>query len=340
MAAAPLLETPDNPAPPGGEAVWFEGADGARLRAALFTPKGAARGTVVLSGGRTEVIEKYFETIGELLERGFAVLTHDWRGQGLSHRSLDDPLKGHAVGYEEFLLDYERLLAQFPGRLPKPWVAMGHSMGGCLTLLALAKGQAARFDSAILSAPMLGLKTGPAPRFLIKLLLARRVRGKRLGDYIGRPTDPLADDFADNKVTHDARRFARNCAVLKAHPQLALGAPTWGWLDFAFRAIETLQQRETVAGVAIPVVICQAMGDEIVKNRGQDRVLALLPNGKAVRIAAAKHEILQETDDVRARFWAAFDALAAELTPAETAAKALGEKLTKAAKPKKAPAKP
>src|SRR5690606_3571116 len=132
---APLLESPDNPVPPGGAAEWFHGADGARLRAALFTPKGTPRGTVVLSGGRTEVIEKYYETIGELLDRGFAVLTHDWRGQGLSHRLLPEPLKGHAEGFEDFVTDFDRLLAAFEGRAPKPWLAVAHSMGGCLTLL-------------------------------------------------------------------------------------------------------------------------------------------------------------------------------------------------------------
>ena len=39
------------------------------------------RGTVVLSPGRTEPIEKYYEVIGNFLARGWCVLTHDWRGQ-------------------------------------------------------------------------------------------------------------------------------------------------------------------------------------------------------------------------------------------------------------------
>src|SRR4051794_4856748 len=102
--AAPLVETSASPAPPGGEASWFKGAGGARLRAALFRPKaGRPRGSVILSGGRTEPIEKYYETIGDFVDRGFVVLAHDWRGQGLSKRDLADPLKGHANGYKFFL---------------------------------------------------------------------------------------------------------------------------------------------------------------------------------------------------------------------------------------------
>ncbi|HEV7384534.1 MAG TPA: alpha/beta hydrolase, partial [Phenylobacterium sp.] len=67
---APLIETAEAKAPPGGEAAWYAGAGGAKLRAALWTPAGRARGTIVLSGGRTESIEKYYEFIGECLDRG------------------------------------------------------------------------------------------------------------------------------------------------------------------------------------------------------------------------------------------------------------------------------
>jgi lysophospholipase len=96
---------------------------------------------VVVSPGRSEPIEKYFEVVQDLLDRGFVVLVHDWRGQGLSHRALPDRLKGHAAGFKEFLGDYQALLAAFETRLPKPWIALGHSMGGCLTMLALATGE-------------------------------------------------------------------------------------------------------------------------------------------------------------------------------------------------------
>ena len=53
------------------------------------TPPERPRGTVVLLTGRGEFIEKYAtEVVGELLERGFAVVALDWRGQGLSDRPL------------------------------------------------------------------------------------------------------------------------------------------------------------------------------------------------------------------------------------------------------------
>src|SRR3954454_10989135 len=67
-----------------GRADFFLARSGHRLRAARFAPPSTPRGSVILSTGRSEPIEKYGEVIGELLARGFVVLAHDWAGQGLS----------------------------------------------------------------------------------------------------------------------------------------------------------------------------------------------------------------------------------------------------------------
>jgi len=310
---APLVAVASAPIPPGGEAEWYAGAGGVRLRAALFAPKGEPRGSVVLSPGRTEVIEKYFEVVAELTGRGFVVLVHDWRGQGLSHRELPDRLRGHARGYKPFLRDYAALLAAFEARLPKPWIAVGHSMGGCLTLLALAKGQAPRFAGAVLSAPMFGVRTGnTAPPVAKAMALFQRLTG-RGGRYVrDDPGKPFDRTFEGNVLTHDPARFSRQYDQIEACRDLALGAPTWGWLDFAFRATDELARPGALASVTIPVTVCSAGEDALVDNVAQQAVTEALPNGRFVVVRGAAHEILMETDDLRAQFWTEFDALAAK----------------------------
>src|SRR5690606_2077733 len=246
------------PIPSGAAPEWVEGAGGARLRAALFRPEGPARGSVVLSGGRTEPIEKYFEVIGELTGRGFVVLAHDWRGQGLSHRALENRMAGHAVGYEPFLADYRALLDAFDSRMPKPWIAVGHSMGGCLTLLALAKGEARRFSAAVLSAPMLGLQLA-VPVWVVALLARLAGMFGRSERFVfGGGERPEASAFEENILTHDAARFERNAALLETAPELGLGAPTWGWVDFALKARAWIANPRNLKGVDLPVTICQA----------------------------------------------------------------------------------
>jgi hypothetical protein len=55
--------------------------------------------------GRAEFIEKYFEVVRELKNRGFAVVTFDWRWQGLSGRVLADRQKGYVENFRQYDTD-------------------------------------------------------------------------------------------------------------------------------------------------------------------------------------------------------------------------------------------
>lgn len=312
---APLLDIPETPVPPGGEADWFKGADGARLRGAIFTPPGRARGSVVLSPGRSEVIEKYYEVIGDLMARGFVVVIHDWRGQGLSHRMLPDRLKGHAVGFKDFVGDYGALIDHFAPRMPRPWLAVGHSMGGCLTTLALAHGQAKRFVGAFLSAPMMGLLTPGRPKGATRTLAWLMARLQGANYILNQPGDPHGSPFEGNILTHDAGRYARTLAQLKACPEMRLGAGTWSWLDFAFTASAWLKRDARVASLDIPVLALGAGLEALVDNEDQQLIVARMPRGEWRKIPGAYHELFQETDDIRAQVWAAFDGFVDPLVP-------------------------
>jgi lysophospholipase len=312
---APLVTTPDAPAPPGGEAEWFRGAGGVQLRAALFAPEGRARGSIILSEGRSEFIEKYYELIGDFLERGFVVLTHDWRGQGLSARELSDRLKGHVRGDKVYLEDFQALLRTFEDRLPKPWVAVGHSMGGCLNLLTMAHGER-RFAGLVLSAPMLGVQTGKVPPKRAWLAAKTHCLFGRAARYVqGQPGAPFDNDFEANILTHDRARYARTVGLVAAEPQLALGAPTWGWLDFAFRATAYLAKPDRLREITVPVIIVYAEDDRLVDNAAQAAAARHLPQGKLIRAPGAYHEILMETDLMRNIFLRAFDALTGRVAP-------------------------
>lgn len=316
--SAPLVGTTAACVPKGATAEWFTGARGARLRAALFPAAGRPRGSVVVSPGRTEAIEKYFETAGVLTDRGYVTLVHDWRGQGLADRLLPDRLLGHASGYQDFLSDYDALLAAYEARLPRPWIALGHSMGGCLTLLALAEGEG-RFAGAILSAPMLGVRVGAVPRLVARSLAS-------ILTALGRGGQPVpgaasaSTPFESNIVTHDRVRYGRAEALIEACPDLALGLPTWGWLDFAFTATSRLAAGPGPPRIMAPVTVVAAGDDRLVDNTALEAVTARLPHGRYLEIPGAFHELLQETDDVQAVFWREFDDLAARVDPASSAA--------------------
>lgn len=310
-APPPLYSSPGATPPAGAQAEWFEGAGGLRLRAAWF-PCEQGRGSVILSPGRTETIEKYYEVVGELHERGFGVLVHDWRGQGLSDRLCADRLKGHAQGWQPFLDDYKRLLDRFAPRMPQPWIGLGHSMGGALTALALVKGER-RFSGVMLCSPMCGVNLGGQ-----SYLLARALAGlSRLAGFSERYAkgdgNPFTEVFEGNEVTHDPRRWARDHQIILDHRDLALGGATLGWLDFALTVGAMLGQARPL-DTPIPVSIVGAGQEKLADNTATQAFATRM--GATLSFApSALHEILMETDDQRALFWSAFDQLAERTAP-------------------------
>ena len=290
--APPLIAVEGGPVPAGMTSAWVAGAGGVRLRVALLAAQGRSRGSVVVSPGRTESLEKYFETAAELSARGFSVLVHDWRGQGLSGRMLADRLRGHADNFDDFAADYAAILEAYGDRLPKPWIMVGHSMGACLNLLSLARGET-RFCAALLCAPMLGLNLSRFNRVASGPLSRLFHSFGRGGDYVmGQAESPWAT-FADNRLTHDPIRYARQYALVRQYPDLALGGPTWGWLDAAIRCMAYLRSTPAVARIGIPVTILSAEDDLIVDGAAQAAMAARLPHGKLVVVEGALHEILQ-----------------------------------------------
>lgn len=318
---APLMGVPGASPPPGGQGDWYRGAGGLRLRAAFWTPSpGVARtprGTVVLSPGRTEPIEKYYELIGNLLARGFCVLAHDWRGQGLSARLLPDRLRGHARAVEEFLDDFARLLDAYETRAPKPWIMVGHSMGAALNLLTLQSGEA-RFGGAVLCSPMLRIKTGKRSMWQVKLAVRWNLRHGKAGDYVlDNPDDPFDHTFEKDALTSDQHRYDLWRQQLYACPHLAIGGPTWGWLAFALDCGERALKPRALKGVKIPVCVVQAGEDNVVWKQTNRWAARRLGRGRYAEVPAALHEVIMERDDLRRAFLDEFDALADYVAPSD-----------------------
>jgi lysophospholipase len=304
-----LISIPANPAPDDAVTGMLKTPDGALLRFARFEPPVGRRGTVCIFPGRSEWIEKYFETIRDLRNRGFAVAILDWRGQGLSDRALGDRLKGYVSSFSEFDTDLETFVHQIVlPDCPPPIFALGHSMGATVLLRAVARGQR-WFDRIVLSAPMLGIA------FVRSMAVAGAiVRAMRFGGFgslyvPGRYTGILdLRPFAGNPLTSDPVRFARNAAILEAEPALGLGGPTVAWCDAAFRAMRAMSELSFPARIRQPILIIAAGRDVIVSNHAIEDFATQLRAGSHLVVVGAQHELLMEQDRFRTQFWAAFDA--------------------------------
>jgi lysophospholipase len=304
-----LVSIPANPAPEDVVSGTIKTPDGAELRFARWAPPAGRKGTVCVFTGRSEQIEKYFETVRDLRDRGFAVAMIDWRGQGHSSRRLRDPRKGYVRDFSDYEVDVETFVQQvvLPD-CPPPYFALAHSMGGAV-LLRVAHAGKRWFDRMVLSAPMIDLpghRTGLPARLFLRFLLLTGQGGR----YILGGNDGLtgADSFINNPFTSDPVRYARNAAILEEDPTLGLGSPTVAWADTAFRAMHGFRASDYPSQIRQPILMLAASNDTIVSTAAIEEFAYHLRAGSHLVIAGSRHEILQEQDRYRAQFWAAFDA--------------------------------
>jgi lysophospholipase len=308
-----LVSLSINPVPSGATIGEFDGYDGLKLRFALWEPtRGPVRGTVCIVQGRGEFIEKYFEVIADLRRRGFAVATFDLRGQGGSERLLSNPRRGHVVAFSE----YDRDLAIFIDEivkptLPQPLIGLGHSLGGNI-LLRNAQDEASPFTRMVLVSPMIAIHRnmlGVSPAIARAYANIACLFGLA-GTYVrgGRDEPDDFKDFETNRLTTDHVRWSRTKAIIEAAPELALGSPTVGWLRAALRSTAMLSRPDYPKYVCVPMILFAAGADKVVSTQAIEDFAADLKVGSDILMPGSRHEILQETDAVRQRFWAAFDA--------------------------------
>ena len=236
-------------------------------------------------GGFGEFIEKQFETVRDLAARGIAVWCLDWRGQGGSIRPRRLPTRPRARNFERDAEDLAAFAAdKLSGQLPS--LLLAHSMGGAITLLCL-KRYPQLFAAAVLSSPMVGLRTGPLPPTLFRLI-TRPARAAGLGFcFIPGARKWRPDRLPSperSRGTSDAERCWIRHAWFSADPRLRLDQATYGWVDSALALVARISKPEFLTGIDTPILIGRAGREVVVSPMAQRRAAHLLPNCTLVEL--------------------------------------------------------
>ncbi|GGD73739.1 alpha/beta fold hydrolase [Lacimicrobium alkaliphilum] len=259
-----------------------------------------ARGTVVISSGRIEGYLKYKELVFELYQNHYCVFILDHRGQGLSDRMTLRPHQGYVEDFADYVTDlktfYDSVVV--PNSTHQPML-LGHSMGGAIGTRYLAS-YPKDFCKAAFTAPMYGIRM-PLPTWLVKSLL---YMGMTLNQWLGKnpwyfpgQRDYLAIPFAINPLTHSKIRYRIFRQEYEQEPALQLGGITYHWLRAAIAVLDTLEKH--ASDVQTEILVLQAGGDQIIDNKAQDHLCAMMPRCQLQPVAGAKHELLMEADKYR-----------------------------------------
>lgn len=290
--------------PEGGVEGVVDVGRGGRLRTRLWPETRAGAGTILFLNGRGDFIEKYCESYWAMRDWGPALLCFDWRGQGGSGRLARDPARGHAVDFDGYLDDLDRLLTLMATTLPRPWSVVAHSMGGHLALRWLARAprqMACDLARAALIAPMVAFRTGPFPAVIARAIACsmRRMGYAEAFAFGQRPYAAGARRDWPSVVTSDPARASDESWWLERMPELASGGVTFGWLEAAFRSVAALDRAAVAASIATPSLFLLPRGDLLVDDRRASHFAGRMPHARVAWYEGARHELLRERDSAR-----------------------------------------
>ncbi len=265
------------------------------------------KGTVILLHGRAEYIEKLYETVTDLRENGFDVLTFDWRGQGGSQRLIADARKGFIEHFDQYVTDLDTIISDIV--LPDcraPFFILAHSTGSLVALLA-APVFANRIRRMVLASPLLKLASLPASQKAIRWGTgAMHVLGLGTKYVSGGPNPDENRAFASNKLTSDIKRFERNALFAADEHELTIGGATASWVFAATKAMEKVNEPDFHSQITIPTLLICAGNDKVVNNEAAEHLGRRLRSGTCLFVQGAKHELLQEQNRFREQLLAAF----------------------------------
>ena len=292
--------------PPGASFSTWRARDGWPIRRLDWPQpeRSGARGSILFGGGRGDFIEKYLEPLAHWHGRRWNVTSFDWRSQGESRGDIEG---GHLDSFDPLLADGSELLKEWMDRTAGPHVAVGHSMGGHLLLRILAD-QRPPLASAILVAPMIGINTSPIPTAASQATAQTfcALGWNRLPAWRQSLKPAPFGSTRQSFLTACADRYSDELWWLERHPEFALGAPSWGWLNAAYRSMAAVTE-EKLRNMETPVLLLGAERDRLVSASAIRWAAGLLPNAELVIYPDAAHEILREAEPLRSEVMARID---------------------------------
>ncbi len=259
---------------------------------------------ILLLPGRSESYLKYKELIFDFVNAGFNVFCLDHRGQGQSSRELKDKQKGHINNFHSYADDLHQITLEL--RLYKKYnhcYMFAHSMGAAIALDYNYRYQP-KLEKLSLCAPLLGISSNGLPQFIANLTILSldfidKLFKRHFPYFLGQKPHHKKN-FNHNQVTHSKARFDYSQGILNSE-NIKLGGFTTHWLHEIIDILEQLHSE--TEKLCCPVQILQAEKETVVSNSAQKQwqknANASNKQVSIVKINSAKHEILQEIDNVR-----------------------------------------
>ena len=288
----------------GAQLTYAVTNDGKKIRYALW-PNGG-KGLIIFLNGRNEYIEKYNDAYARFQALGYAVVTLDWRSQGLSERPSWNETLGHVETFQEYQLDLSTVLNQIPVRkVNGERIIVGHSTGACIGLRTVLDGKFS-ISGAIFLSPFWGFGKGFGRPLTIQILtfIIKIFKAIGLGKISSgpQPKQPYvaSKTVQNNSLTSDDEQFERLQKIVSLDPRLSIGPPSFSWVTAALTEIKQLKVEKRIN---IPSIVLIGAEDIIVSQGAAKAQLIGDPQSVFTIYKNAKHELLIEKEATTKVVW-------------------------------------
>ena len=261
------------------------------------------KASIVIVHGFCEFFGKYHETAMRFYQAGYSVFFIELRGHGRSEDAYElEDRRVHIENFNDYVEDVHSFIEQIvlPHTLTGKLFLFAHSMGGAVGALFLEKYPEV-FRCAVLSSPMLQLDIKNLPEWVLSAMRAYPKVTRKKEDFApGQGPFTFINEFEHSSCLDPDRyeyQFLQRCQ----DPAYQTWGGTWGWCSASVTATEKLQKN--VDQIRIPVLICQAGKDTMVRNDGQDTFCRHSEFVTLVTYPDSKHEIFNADDDTRTKYY-------------------------------------
>lgn len=282
-----------------GERSCFCSYDG-RIISYYAYRKPQAKGCIVISHGFCEFGEKYNEVIYYFLQAGYSVYLPEHRGHGYSEQLTPDRSKVHIEDFEDYVRDFRCFLTEIVGQQKK--FLFAHSMGGAIAVRYLEE-YPESFEGAVLSAPMLRIKTGKCPGLLAEWAADWFVFTGRETRYAAgqRGFDFKADFAGSGCLSEERYRYVFDKRLANFNYR-TYGA-TYGWLRAVLQAEKNIKRKNNLQRIKTPILLLLAGREHMVDNRAALEFVNRVNGVSVVCLEEAKHEIYNADYETRVSYY-------------------------------------
>ncbi|SDB67162.1 alpha/beta fold hydrolase [Butyrivibrio sp. INlla16] len=278
----------------------FQSFDGATLNYYFAIPENATK-VVVFAHGFCEFFGKYHEYVWYLYQAGFGFFFPEQRGHGYSEGKMKEPDVVYIDDYDTYVEDFHIFMDKvvMPATPEKKRILIAHSMGGAVGTLFLEK-YPGYFDKAVLSSPMLKMKSVPSKLVRSLLSIYAFLFGKRKAMAPGQKHFDGVSVFETSSTKSRVRYDYMFEMRLKDEHYQTYGASI-GWGLASYKVYDRIFKN--ASRLSLPITVFTAGQDHLIDSDGYTEFAGKVPGAKIIAFEDSRHEIFNAEEETRNEYF-------------------------------------